>query len=569
MRLMGDRADADKNLTLHTVGPLRLIDRNGCDRTPKRSKARGLLALLAFSPGHQRARIMLQDKLWSDRGPEQGAASLRQTLTEIRQSFGPWRHCLVCDRTMIGLDPGQVDVLTLANMAGLPATSGVVEMALFEGLEVRDREFEDWLRNQRTQFEDELEKRVRLGSATEVAAQVVVEKQPTRQRRLSIVLQIEEPPTSPSDAVVANTLIDIIGKIIAELSSVDILDSRGLPEPARVELASSLGAGTTAILVGAARNLGRKTWRLVISDPVGKRLIWSTAERQDGGRTFDVENPDVLRSLNRAVDIALMNSVSTAQSWDDRTVATQLSWEGIGRLMQLGKNNLAAADQLFERAFELDARGIYLAWRAYLRTYLLAERLCASRETTVEEALALLRRAIELEPHNSYVASFGAQVHTIVRRSYIAAYELAHRSIEINPANPMGWACLGIAECHLGRSTAGLRHALTGRRIAGSSRLRFQVDALSCIAATMAGDVETAIQCAESSHALAPAFAPPLRYLSALYLLRGEHEKSLEQVKTLQAFEPDFSYAMLRDKSYPTAGLQRSKLLEILPARQI
>lgn len=36
-----------------------------------------------------------------------------------------------------------------------------------------------------------------------------------------------------------------------------------------------------------------------------------------------------------------------------------------------------------------------------------------------------------------------------------------------------------------------------------------------------------------------------------------------------QALEPDFSYEMLREKSYPSASLQRSGLLKLMPSRQI
>ena len=107
------------------------------------------------------------------------------------------------------------------------------------------------------------------------------------------------------------------------------------------------------------------------------------------------------------------------------------------------------------------------------------------------------------------------------------------------------------------------------REVAGATPFRFHVDALSCIAGSMAGDFERAIWCAEASHALSPRFAPPLRYLSALYLFCNKHDLSQRAVHKLQALEPDFSYEMLRDRSYPTAGLRRSKLLALVPSREI
>ena len=66
-----------------------------------------------------------------------------------------------------------------------------------------------------------------------------------------------------------------------------------------------------------------------------------------------------------------------------------------------------------------------------------------------------------------------------------------------------------------------MRHTLLARDIAGHAPYRYQLDAFSFIASTVAGDTGRAIQLAEACHALMPDFAPPLRYLSALYAYKG------------------------------------------------
>src|SRR5215204_6707828 len=85
-------------LRISVIGAFRVLAHDGEDLTPRGRKARAVLALLALTPTRRRSRSALQDKLWSDRGPEQGAASLRQALTEIRRAFGErYRDCLVGD----------------------------------------------------------------------------------------------------------------------------------------------------------------------------------------------------------------------------------------------------------------------------------------------------------------------------------------------------------------------------------------------------------------------------------------------------------------------------------------
>src|SRR3954453_639558 len=108
-------------LRIYVVGAFRVLAQNGEDLTPRGRKARALLALLALTPTRRRSRPALQDKLWSDRGPEQGAASLRQTLTEIRRAFGhTYRDHLISDMRGVGLAVEHVVVdLDTADFSGL------------------------------------------------------------------------------------------------------------------------------------------------------------------------------------------------------------------------------------------------------------------------------------------------------------------------------------------------------------------------------------------------------------------------------------------------------------------
>src|SRR6266566_2935267 len=98
-------------LRIALIGAFRVLAPGGEDLTPRGRKARALLAILALTPSRRRSRPALQDKLWSDRGPEQGAASLRQTLSEIRKALGErYRDCLISDFRGISLAEGRITV---------------------------------------------------------------------------------------------------------------------------------------------------------------------------------------------------------------------------------------------------------------------------------------------------------------------------------------------------------------------------------------------------------------------------------------------------------------------------
>ena len=77
-------------LKVHLFGPMRVLAPDGADLTPPSQKSRALLAMLLRSEGARRSRTWLAAHLWSESAREQAQASLRQTLREIRRSFGPW-----------------------------------------------------------------------------------------------------------------------------------------------------------------------------------------------------------------------------------------------------------------------------------------------------------------------------------------------------------------------------------------------------------------------------------------------------------------------------------------------
>jgi hypothetical protein len=194
----------DDDLVLHLVGPLRLLDRSGADLTPRARKAQGMLALLGTSPGLRRSRAWLQDKLWSDRGAEQGAGSLRQCLTDIRTALGPHVGCLRTEPGWVGLDPARVRVR--AELTDAEALEGV---EFLEGLDIRDPEFEHWIRDQRLHCQ---QRTSRLGGA---------------RRRLAVGLAIRRPPHGSADEeAVGDLVLDQVAHALLGFANVDVVDFR-------------------------------------------------------------------------------------------------------------------------------------------------------------------------------------------------------------------------------------------------------------------------------------------------------------------------------------------------------
>jgi len=546
-------------LRIQLVGTFQVWTSTGENCTPRGRKACALIALLALSPEHRRARLWIQDRLWGSRAKEQGAASLRQSLLEIRKAFGDARRVLWSDSFNVSLDPRlfETDLGT--------ALSGN-DSELLEGFDIAEEEFESWLREQRQRL-----RTCATASDTHArAADHCVPKDSVPElSRNTIILVRDTQIGSAETAVRADTIVDAIAKTLTELGAARILDRRSTNDHRGKTDDLSAPYGSLSLhsdVVGSDRE---KLIRLALLQLPSNTLAWSSTVQLSERTAVDLNDPVVMRHVNLVVNFAINQLSRFRSKRAEEATASCLCHSGILHLYRLGKVNFDVADKLFAEAFEIQPRGIYLSWRAYLRTFLLAERQFTCRQTIEAEALTFMYRALEMEPYNSYVAALSAHVQAVMRRSYVAAYELAERSVQLNQANPIGWACLGVAKCYLGKPEEGFQHTLLARQIAGSAPFRYQLDALSSIAGTMAGELSDAIHLAEASHALAPTFAPPLRYLSALYVHAGSHDLSMDMVRKLQAREPDFTYERLRDKEYPAAGLHRTPIIDSLPRRQI
>ena len=552
---------------IQVIGAFAVHGPAGEDRTPRGRRACAIIAMLALAPESKRSRSWLQDKLWSTRAPEQGAASLRQSIHEVRLALGDEKDLLVADKFTLSLDRHRC----IVDLDDEPAMAARPGAELLEGLDLGDDEFEDWLREQRARFRERKPNGVHavnetVPSATDLPPPAAPPRALVNQQKV-LILSGDRGHLSEA-SIIADSLLDSVAKSVAELGVARVLDRR--MQTAAQSTAEGLDASDALALHGDAVDTeAKKIVRLAMLQIPEKSLAWSSTLQLSSDEVKDIHDPRALACINLVVNIAVDRFSKNNAGQPEQAIASSLCHSGVLHLFKLGRINFDAADQLFVRAFEIDCRGVYLAWRAFLRTFLLAERQYTDRATIEHEAIDLVRRALELEPHNSYVAALGAHVHTMMRRAYVAAFELAERSIQLNPANPIGWACLGIAKSYLGKSADGMRHTLLARDIAGSAPYRYQLDTLSCIASTIAGDLERAIHLAEASHALAPSFAPPLRYLSALYAHRGDQDLSYQMVQKLKVNEPDFDYDKLRDTAYPAAGLHRALIVASLPKKQV
>ncbi len=527
-------------------GPLRALDATEEDCTPSGKKAQGLLALLALAPGHRRPRRWVEDKLWSTRGAEQAGASLRQTLSEIRRSFG--RGVVEADRTSVWLDPETVRIVTLDDP----------QADLLEGIDVRDPEFEIWLRQERARHG-------RGHSALSDGTMLVPSDgfaEIARPARSGISIRgrtVEVGPEAGSDlaAMLGTVMTDRIGQGISEQVSAWLEAAR---DPS--------GSGTTADLeveCSFAAHGPASAVLIRVVHGATKRVLFSRLYRIesviDEIETGAIVSQAAFEATERVLaQLPLAAGVARAENR-----AAGLMRLALTRTFGFSGPGLVEADRLMAQAHEADPLGVHLAWRAFFRTVQLIERLIPNTVEAREEADTLGRHALDMAGDNPQVLALLAQMRAAVFGDAAGAADLARRAIALNPSNAFGWQAAAIAATMTGEHSEAYRLSSIGRRIAERSQFRHWWDLNHCIVCTATGRHEEAIAAGTSAAMLVPDFRPAQRHLIALHAASGNTRAALKAAATLARAEPDFTLdRMLNDPDYPVRTLRGMGLLERL-----
>ncbi len=533
-------------LRIALIGAFRVLAPGGEDLTPRGRKARALLAILALTPTRRRSRPALQDKLWSDRGPAQGAASLRQTLTEIRQAFGDrYRDCLASDMRGIGLAQDRVtvdidtaDLFELARMVELPQ--------LLEDIDVADEEFEDWLRQQRTAFEQRV-----MALRTAATARPPTPEPEFLLRHAGPAarpwVRLLPPLTVTSESAffLSRLVADRIAQGLVDHWGIDVGDDGKGPQGVQLRVEALQISRDVAVNV-------------ILLSADGATQLWSGSATISLETSFVSDAPRLRALINRSIEIA-GDRLNRMGSSSDASGAFVMAFDAVQRMFKFELAEVDRADALLASAYAADPRPVYLAWRAYARTIYAGELY--DRRDAIEESEELARRAIEADPHNATVLALTSHVYGFVLRKWAFAHELAELSVKSNPALPLGHNYLGKAKLDLGEHEAGYREICRGLELSDQAPYRHMMYTAYGLASLATGRFDEALRAAEIVHTMAPIFRPPRRYLVPLYLRLGERDKARDAFEKLSVIEPSFSLDAMREQSYPSNIIRASGLL--------
>jgi tetratricopeptide (TPR) repeat protein len=528
------------------IGPFAIERAGGMNVALYGKRAKALLALLALAPNGTRSRKWLQSKLWSTRGEEQGAASLRQELFELRKSLrNAGLEVLTADRELVQLDLKSID-LDYSNDRSRSASTD----DLLEGLDIRDPEFEEWLREQRSKWR-------RLLAEQSSAPTRSTAGEPNNHLAASrpcIGLVFDTQPNDVAGAVVGNLVLDLVARSVLNFEVVDLVDFR---VPSTTLRAPSEKALPEWLLQAKTSVLGSNVCvSISLLAPGDNQLLWTHTEFLDLADVGASENLRLMAFTNNAV-FAVLDLVLNPRfiRTDCRHRASRLAFTAIRQVLGMPDADVDAAERMLAEAYALDPKSTYLGWLLFVFCTRLGESWVRRSPEFHDQVREHARRAIETDSFNPITLALTAHTYSFFFHEYPYALELLDRAVTINPAQSICWDLRALTLGYLGDVELGYKDAMRARALCGPPPYRYLIDTTCCILSTLNGRFEEGIEHGKRVLAQQPNYMPALRYTAACYGHLGQWAEAARTVDFLRKREPNFSAEKISDQDYPIAGV--------------
>ena len=540
-------------------GPFRVVLPDGATTAPPGKRAKALLAMLALSPDGLRSRAWLQDKLWSDRDPEHGAASLRQEISALRRFMrDAGLDIVAADRETVRIDLRAVRVET-------PDDGAASGHELLEGLDIRDEEFEDWLREERSRWRARAEAYDDLAPAAQRGGRpngrAAAEASSSLSRPVLGIVAEYGARVDPAEETAADLTLDLATRTLLSFESLDIIDYRGARD-ADAGLTNTQGPDWLLRVAASAHGDALRISASLCAAGAS-RVAWTHTEGFNAAALYENDDVALGAFVNRIVFMVLDQIMNPRGLGDEgRHQSARLALGAIYQIFRLRDADLDAADRMLSQAYEFDRRSAYLGWRLFINATRLGERRIARDAAFDARMRDMIARAVDADPFNALTLALCAHSHGFMLREYDCALDLADRAVAANPLHAIAWDIRALTLGYMGQPEQGYRDALRARALGGPPPYQYCIDTTCCILATLSGRFAEGVRHGERAMARQPGYMPTLRYTAASLGHLGRNAEAGALLTRLRAFEPDFTVGRLRDRDYPVAGVLGAAVIE-------
>ncbi|MEM9212030.1 MAG: hypothetical protein AAGA63_11155 [Pseudomonadota bacterium] len=526
---MGEAVARSAKFRIELLGSLRVLSPGGDNITPNAAKAKGLIAILADTPNNRRTRRWLESKLWSDRAAQQASGSLRQTLTDIRQSFGEHAYILGSSRQDIWLQSNLIST-------DFGETSSDDPRTLLEGLDIKDEEFETWLRECRQRRGAAEAKR--SGTTPDISKGI----------RIKCVASGSK---NSIERIAGQVLVDQIGKNIESVAAIWRVDEK-TSAIGDLEVASEVASHGNECVV-----------YVKITHQYSGRVLFSGFRQRQTNLNALLEDDFVAEFAHEAAGKCLQKLPLAVGLDTPEVVATGFSNLAIKRFGLFNVASLDEADDFMSRAYDASPHGSYLGWRGFFSMARVVDLQIAADKGTLEEVNQLCSQALELSPDSPQTLSLVALTRLMLFDDLESGVGLSEAALRIDPLSMFAKQARSVSIGASGNANDAYEMSALCQFAVYQDELRHLWDLYHSLVCISAGRFEEALKAASRASLRCADFIAPRRQILALSALSGDFHSARKQRQELERLEPSFSLErMVHDIDYPAATLRRAGALD-------
>jgi len=535
-------------VTVRLIGPFAVSGPRHEDLTPKGTKTCALLALLAVANGAFCSRSWLQDKLWSDRSPQQGQDSLRHAISNLKQALGDSSHILILKGRTIALDR---DCALIDLYDDLPQESLLSQPEQFlAGLEVNDREFAAWQQSMR----------VNLSSP-----QVLHDRDPSSVVQSGIhigLLPVESVGRDTAAEVLGSSLLHRIGTSLRNLGPFSIYDysGNGQPNPDKF-------MGPDVLMIVRSIQMGDcLSVTLSLHRVVDKKVIWSALQTLPlGPQCVDMLSNIVIQVTDQIASVLAHQGILGDK---ERHQAARLVLGALDRMFASSNDDLDAADIALTQATELEQKGVYYAWHAYFLVFRLeAVKGQGMQQEIMQQANELAEKALAIDGNNPLTLALLTHVYAFIFRDFNRAQTLIEPALAINSDALMVQDSYALLNFYMGNMSIAREAARKVLNAGLFNPYRYCFATSMCMIETVSENYDAAVEYGEQALAMhSPTqevmYAPTLRYLAAAQARKGNIERASEVFAMLKKQDPEFAAGDIFNDDFPVPSKRAASLLQ-------
>ncbi|MFN0113859.1 MAG: hypothetical protein ACKVPY_04200 [Paracoccaceae bacterium] len=504
------------------------------------AKHKALFALLVTAPMGRRTRTWLQDMLWGTSCFDSGRQSLRRALSDIKQAMGPhFERILTVSNAEIAINQ------SLVHFVGRPGGG-----EFLEGIDIREEEFEDWLRSVRQ-------------NPAQIFALYSPAAQPPPPAILPsiVVLPFRMVMTPPELHPLGDWLAEEISRSLSRSSLIEviaILSSREIRRSAIDVLDLRTRLKVDYCVVGSCRARGD---RIVVAaeclDTATGRILWSREVVASLSELLEVASPavaEIVRSVGRSIASEAMRHVHGRRLTD--LADHQLLVAGVGMMHDQRLTAFARSRELIEEAARRAPNAPEpSAWLAEWYVMSVFNNWSTDVAADIGRALDHSSRALDLDPDNAFALTVDGVVHNNLTLRLDLAGDRFEAALDRNPNEAMAWLCRGFLSAYRDGGVRAVEMVEKARRLSPLDPFGYFYDCFAASAYLSLGDYATALTLADQSLAQNRRHPSTIRArICALHNL-GRVQEARAAAAGLLTVQPGFTLDGYR-RSHPAAGFK-------------